>query len=420
MMMFKRCEKKQFNSDQEFLWRIHLSRLSFSSKLGTQHFWPVGLRGPLKVKVNFYSCFLLWRSLNTPLGQKQSLPLWQPLQREPGNRSVSPSPGNRSTFLLWPVYDRNVWVKWEGKATQSIVSMVASGFDMGSPYLAALISPPWWTSSGDWKQSAWWHQPPQWFGEEPSLSQLSCPFHRSHCRSNQPDHDCSSRTKEAFIIYHSNNVKVAVFVCQVLWDLLSVDQLFQKAGPLILEPVSSSERTIPSNDHQVGDSFLQQILCSLDLPLPGLKIHAPCRPNHSASPVNDAWHWSPVCLHNVWPPVDHALIALLDKVDLATKIDAKSDNCSHGSIHPLGISSASQHCNAFSLLTSPLHKFSLNGEGDDGVWVSFHWDKGGGAFAPLVPHILELRGSHQRLSVFLNSDYTPIFGGLGADLYVIC
>ena len=52
MMMFNLCEKEQNKDDISRLWIIYLACLSLSTQFGTQHLWPVGLRGPLKIPLH--------------------------------------------------------------------------------------------------------------------------------------------------------------------------------------------------------------------------------------------------------------------------------------------------------------------------------------------------------------------------------
>lgn len=63
-------------------------------------------------------------------------------------------------------------------------------------------------------------------------------------------------------------MKELIFLPLVFGDLVVGQQLIKKARPLLTEKVSSGERTITSNHHQIGDATGHQVVSSLETTLP--------------------------------------------------------------------------------------------------------------------------------------------------------
>ena len=122
--------------------------------------------------------------------------------------------------------------------------------------------------------------------------------------------------------YNSVNLRLIYLISS---DYDSFEKFCQKFRPLIPETVCSGQRSVSADDHKIGDRTFDQVLGGLESALPLLELHATGRPDHGAALVDDTRHGRPVGFDYMITPVNHALVAFLDKVDLASQVLSESE-----------------------------------------------------------------------------------------------
>merc|ERR1719422_2153919 len=79
--------------------------------------------------------------------------------------------------------------------------------------------------------------------------------------------------------HHPHNIQMTTGHRCLLVDLRRILQLLHQTGPFLSESVCSCKRTISSNDHEVGDSFVNQVLCSFESSRSFSEVQTSCRSN---------------------------------------------------------------------------------------------------------------------------------------------
>lgn len=111
-------------------------------------------------------------------------------------------------------------------------------------------------------------------------------------------------------------MQVLCFIALLLGNSSCGQKLVQQACPLHAEAISSSQGAIASNHHQICNLAGHQVEGSLQATLTLPEIGATRRANNSATTVDDAGNGRPVCFLDVFPSINHSLVAFLDEVDL--------------------------------------------------------------------------------------------------------
>jgi len=97
---------------------------------------------------------------------------------------------------------------------------------------------------------------------------------------------------------------------------LVLHQLIQQAGPLLTEQIGTGEGAIASNDHQIGDALLDQVVGSLQATLALTEVLAAGGSNNGATTMDDGRDRGPVGFLDAIASINHSLVTLADEVDL--------------------------------------------------------------------------------------------------------
>ena len=127
------------------------------------------------------------------------------------------------------------------------------------------------------------------------------------------------------MLLFSYNAVILHFIYLIGSDYVSFEKFCQKFRPLIAETVSSGQRSVSADDHEIGDRAFDQVLGGLESALPLFELHATGRPDHGAALVDDTRHGRPVSLDYLITPIYHTLVAFLDEVDRASQVLAESE-----------------------------------------------------------------------------------------------
>lgn len=65
---------------------------------------------------------------------------------------------------------------------------------------------------------------------------------------------------------------LSIYTCTVSKNPAFLEELIQKATPLLSEQVSAGQATVSTNHAQVGDAALDQVVCSLQTALAGTEL----------------------------------------------------------------------------------------------------------------------------------------------------
>lgn len=119
------------------------------------------------------------------------------------------------------------------------------------------------------------------------------------------------------VAYQSNDVQDIELLLLLGGNGLVLDQLVQQAGPLLTEQIGAREGAIASNDHQIGDSSLNQVVSGFQATLTLTEVLATGGANDGATTMDNGWDWGPVGFLDAVATIHHALVAFTNEVDLA-------------------------------------------------------------------------------------------------------
>lgn len=127
-----------------------------------------------------------------------------------------------------------------------------------------------------------------------------------------------------FVIYQADNVQHIVLLLLLAGNGIALKQLFQQTGPFLTEQIGTSQRTVSTNNHQIGNAMLYQIIGGLEPTSTLTEVLATSGSNDGTSTVYNRRYRCPTSLLNAIATIDHTLVAFTNKVDLFAAINLRT------------------------------------------------------------------------------------------------
>lgn len=120
--------------------------------------------------------------------------------------------------------------------------------------------------------------------------------------------------------YQSDNVQHIVLLLLLARNGIALKQLFQETGPFLTEQIGTSQRTVSTNNHQIGNATLHQIIGGLEATSTLTEVLATSGSDDGTSTVDNRRDRCPIGFLNAIATIDHALVAFPNEVDLCAAI----------------------------------------------------------------------------------------------------
>lgn len=127
-----------------------------------------------------------------------------------------------------------------------------------------------------------------------------------------------------FVTYQADNVQHIVLLLLLAGNGIALKKLFQQTGPFLTEQIGTSQRTVSTNNHQIGNAMLYQIIGGLEPTSTLTEVLATSGSNDGTSTVYNRRYRCPTSLLNAIATIDHTLVAFTNKVDLFAAINLRT------------------------------------------------------------------------------------------------